>query len=242
MGLPVLTVPTFDVTVPSINKKIKCRPFLVKEEKILLLSLNSEDENEIYNAVKQIINNCIVDKQNIDIEDLAIFDLEYILLKLRARSKGEAVRLKFNGIAESECEECRKEKYVTINLSNVEIKKFPNHTNNIKLTDDIGIIMGYPKFKTLQTNISRESDIGTIIDSVIECIEKIYDKDNVYSKKDLTVQELNEFVESLQSTQFDKLYEFISTMPRIEYELDLSCEKCGRKDVQTISGLQNFFL
>jgi len=240
MALPTLTVPTFDVLVPSTNKTIKCRPFLVKEEKILLMALESADENESVNAVKQILNNCIVDLKQHEIENFAIFDLEYIFLKIRSRSKGEKVQINYKGIEDAECEECRKTKTYTIDLNKVEIIKDPDHALKIPITDDIGVMMRYPAFSLVE-KLDKGTETEIMFDLVKTCIESIYDKENVYLIKDYSAEDTEKFIESLTSEQLERIFKFFLTMPRIEYVLDLGCEKCGRKEVQVLTGLNRFF-
>lgn len=244
MPLPIIDVPTFDLTIPSTDKNIKCRPFLVKEEKILLMALETRNEREILNAIKQVVNNCIIDFNGHDLDKIASFDYEYIILKLRARAKGEVLKIQYKGLEDVECEECKKPKVISIDLNLVEVKKNKNHTNKIQLTDDIGVTMTYPKLTYINDLIDTQTKDDALRNFllVVNCIENIYDKENVYTKKEVGQKDIEEFVEKLTSEQFDKLYEFIITMPRLEHEIDLTCQTCGRKETQVISGLHNFFL
>jgi len=243
MSFPVLSVPTFELTVPSTKKPIRCRPFLVKEEKVLLMALEAGDERQSVEVVKQILTNCIVDLKEHSIEELALFDLEYIFLKVRSKSKGEVVRLKFSGIEKSECEECKKPKQIAINLNDIEVKFNPDVTPNIEITNEVGVIMKYPRYSLVEklNKDKSEENVELIFKLIRMCIESVYDKDMVYPAADITDEEYEKFIDSLTPEQFEKMSAFILNMPQIECEVDLSCSKCGRKDVQTIKGLQSFF-
>jgi len=245
MAFVKLNVPTFDVVVPSTNKTLKCRPYLVGENKILLTALESDSPKEMTDAVKQIINNCVVDWKGHVLEDLAIFDLEYIFLRIRAKAKGEKIRVRFNPIEGSDCEECKKPKTITVDLEKLEIRKDKNHTNRLQLTDELILEMTYPKYQFIGDLVKKDAaktgEIEVLFDMIKACMVNVFDKDSVFEVKDATNEEITEFLEKLDDVQFHKILEFFATMPRVEYTVDLSCEKCGRKDVQTIMGLQSFF-
>ena len=245
MTLPIsLVTPTFDVVVPSTKKKIKCRPFLVKENKILLAASESKDPEEILNATKQMFANCILDWNGHKLENLAIFDFEYILLKIRCRSKGEVATLAFGGLVDSECAECRKDKVIKIELDKIEIKYNENNSKKVELTEEVGMIMKYPKYTLAFDMIkagqkSQSSEV--FFDLIYDCIESLYDKDNVYEIKDMEKSEIIEFVDSFTSEQMEKVQKFFDTLPTIEHEVDLGCKTCGREEKQTIRGLASFF-
>ena len=242
MVLPILNAPTFDVKVPSTGKTIKCRTLCVKENKLLLMALEANDEKETVNALKQIFKNCIIEPRGHKIDNLAVFDFEYIFLKIRSKSKGEIVTLKYNGIENSECEECKKPKIVNINLSSIEVKKNPEHSLKIQLTDDVGVKMKYPQFNIFEKISNTVESVELYFDLIKNCIECIYDgSDQVYDVKDIPVEEFDTFLDSLTAEQFEKIIKFFETMPVIEYEIDLGCKTCGREDKQVIRGLQNFF-
>jgi len=245
MAFAKINIPTFDVVVPSTNKSIKCRPYLVGENKILLSALESNNPKETTEAVKHIINNCVVDWKGQSLEELAIFDLELIFLKIRAKAKGETIKVRFNPIENAECEECKKAKVISIDLDKLEIHRNPEHTDKIKLTNELTLQMTYPKYQFIgdlvQKDSTKTSEIEVLFDLIKSCMVNVFDKDSVFEVKDATDKEITEFLERLDDKQFQKILEFFATMPRIEYTVDLSCEKCGRKDVQTITGLQSFF-
>ena len=237
-----LVAPTFDIVVPSTGKKIKARPFLVKENKILLTAMESSDPKEIIGATKQVLANCILDwgKEN-KLSALATFDFEYIFLKLRCRSKGEKVTISFRGVEESDCAECKKQKNVEIDLSTIEIKKDPAHTKKIALTNTVGIVMKYTNIEDAMEVSEKEQNAEAVFDLIVNSIESIYDTDKLFLAKDLTSEELNGFLESLTTEQFDKIQQFFETQPKLEHTIDLSCKECGRKEEYKVSGLQSFF-
>jgi hypothetical protein len=243
MSFPVLSVPIFELIVPSTKKPVKCRPFLVKEEKVLLMALEAGNEKQSIEVVKQILTNCIVDLKGHTIDEFALFDLEYIFLKIRSKSKGEVVRLKFSGIENSECEECKKPKQIAINLNEIEVKFDPDMKPTIQITDEVGVMMKYPRYSIVEklNKDKAEENVELVFKLIRMCVESVYDKDTVYPAADITDEEYEKFIDSLTPEQFEKMSAFILNMPQIECEVDLSCSKCGRKDVQTIKGLQSFF-
>jgi len=245
MALPRITTPKYQLTLPSTGNVLNYRPFLVKEEKILLLALETEKEETIMNAVADIIDSCVSEKVNA--KTLPMFDLEYIFLQLRAKSKGEEIDL------EIECQECKNPISFNVNLMNVGVKTEKEHTNKIELTDNIGIIMKYPSIESkigMEENGS-DSDVEMIFTSLVSCLETIWDKDSTYPAKDHTKEELHEFFESLPDTEFQKIKEFFNTMPKLSHEVELKCnfktgkgkdkKVCGWKDKKVLEGLQSFF-
>tara|TARA_Y100000034_G_scaffold19482_1_gene22003 strand:- start:414 stop:1109 length:696 start_codon:yes stop_codon:yes gene_type:complete len=230
MVLPKVATPKYSLKLPSNGKTIKYRPFLVKEEKILLMAVESEDEKEISNAVKEIIKNCI-DDDDVNIDDLAVFDVEYLFLNLRSKSVGESVKLKIP------CKNCENECNITINLSEVNVEQVEGHTNKIQLNDEIGIIMKYPNFGITEIdNIANDP-----LRVVNFCVDQIYDSKSVYHAKDSTEEELTEFIESLNQEQFKKIQDFFETMPKIKKEVKYVCPKCEKEGNMVIEKLQDFF-
>lgn len=245
MSLPKIDLPTFELTLPSNNKKIRFRPFLVKEEKILLMAMESEKEKDIMDATKQIINNCSLDPINVD--DMPLFDVEYFFLNLRARSVNEIIeaRYKCNNIVtdKDEQKECSNILKLDINLLEISIPKNPNHSSKISLSKDIGVQMRYPKMSLLESNqsINNVSSIEYAFNYIADCIEYIYDKETVYYSKDVDKKEIITFIESLTSDQFKKIEEFFDTIPKLEKTFDIKCEKCGFDHKIVMEGLQSFF-
>jgi hypothetical protein len=245
MSLPKITTPLFELTLPSNGTTVKYRPFLVKEQKILLLALESSDQNAIMGAVKQIVNNCAVEP-NVDVEKMPMFDLEYFFLRLRAKSIGEDVELNlrhptgFNS-KEVQCDGVTPGK---VNLLDVEVEKTISHTDKIILDEEnqIGIKFKYPDGE-MSTSIETENknDMELATEAIINCIEYIFDKDNVYRKEDSTKQELLDFIDNLQQEQYLKLSQFFDTMPKLKHKVKWKCTKCQCEDEITLEGLVNFF-
>ena len=244
MGLPTIAVPEYELTLPSTEKKIKYRPFLVKEEKILLIALESEDQTNILNAIKTIIDACIFG-DTLKASEMPTFDLEYIFLQLRAKSKGEVIDLKY------ECPKCKTELEVNLNTEDIQVTKKDEHTNTIKLNEELGVVMKYPTIE-MQHMIQdmqeqKKSEVEGLFSLVTKCIDYIYDKDNTYPLKDHTEKEVNDFIDSLTDEHFQKISKFFETMPVLQHEFQLKCTKkkkektCSYKETITLSGLQSFF-
>ena len=233
MALPKLATPTYELEIPSSKDKLTYRPFLVKEEKILLLANESEEESETINAIKQIINNCTFEKLNVD--SLALFDLEYIFLRIRAKSVGEIVSLK------QLCSDDN-ETYPDVSLDLEEVNvDFPvNNTNKIELTDTVGILMRYPKFSLVKLSTDG-SETEYIFKMIKECIDQIYDGDMIHERTDFNEQELDEFLESLSSEHFKLLQEFFETMPKLKHEVKFKNPKTKKQNKMTLEGMQSFF-
>ena len=243
MALPTIAVPKYQLKIPSSGKEVSYRPFLVKEEKILLIAMESDKEEEMTTAIKDIIHNCVY--EDLDVKNMPMFDIEYIFLQLRAKSKGEIVDLSF------ECGKCKKPISIQVDLSKIEITRTEGHNIKIPLSDDVGVIMKYPSMD-IQKVISKEnSDVENVFTTISFCIESIWDKETVYASKDHTREELNEFMESLPDDSFKKIQNFFDTVPVLKHELELKCTSkngksknasiCGWKGTETLEGLGSFF-
>jgi hypothetical protein len=246
MALPKIDVPTYETTLISSGKKVKYRPFLVKEQKLFLMAAQSDDEKETVDVVKQVLNNCII--TDIDIESLPTFDLEYLFMKLRARSVGEVVNLKYNcnnTVKDDKGEDkvCGGLVKFDLNLLEIEPTRNEEHNNKIEITDKLGIVMKYPTLGMVKNfdNLQNES-IDTIIEIIVGCIDFIYDADQMYYAKDSTKEELMEFVDNLQQDDLEKIQKFFTTMPKISKPLDFKCGKCGYEEKIVVEGIQNFFV
>lgn len=231
MALPKIDQPIFELTIPSSKTKVKMRPFLVKEEKLLMMGLEAGDSKSISDSLKQVITNCSLDEVNVD--KLASFDLEYIFLKLRAHSISEVVELKF------QCE-CSESMPFEVDLNTIAIKEQDDHTNNIKLTDSIGIIMKYPTINDIG-RAGSDSKLDETFDLIIGCMESIYDDNQVYAIADQTIAETKSWLETLNKEHYLKIREFFETMPKIKYETNLECPSCKKESHVEIEGLNNFF-
>ena len=250
MGLPTIAVPQYTLTIPSSGKEVKFRPFLVREEKILLLAMESEDQKQIVEATKTIIENCLYTDMNID--DMPAFDLEYVFLQLRGKAKGEVVELKYT------CPKCEGEIPVAINLDDIKVIKHKEHTNDIKLVDNLGIIMKYPTLpvqEKLAELTKDKSAIEGLFETIVHCVDCIYDSENTYPSKDHTPKEIYDFLESLTDEQFQKIARFFDTIPVLKHDIELKCpnkskgkgkekdrKDCGYKEQLTLEGLGSFFV
>lgn len=237
MALPKLKIPLFDVTIPSTQKDAKYRPFLVKEEKILLMAQTGSSKMEIINALKQVINNCIVmtDGTHLDIDTLTTFDLEYLFLKIRSKSVDNMVTLKFHD------HEDNKDYDFTVSLDDITIKVEPDHTNKVKVDEEVGIILKYPTAGLAgKVSASNMTDAETSIFMIKECIEQIYDADNVYLASEATPAELDEFVDSLNVKAFEGIQKFFETMPKLYHKIEYTNSK-GTDRVIELTTLEDFF-
>ena len=248
MGLQTIAVPEYTLTIPSSGKEVKYRPFLVKEEKILLLAMESEKTEEIITATKTIIENCVYG--DINVEEMPTFDIEYIFLQLRAKAKGEVLDLKYK------CPKCELEIPININIDDIKvITNDKEHTKDIKLTEELGVMMKYPNL-SLQSKIAQAAtdkpEIEGLFETMTACIDYIYDKETTYPAKDHTEKEMTDFLESLTDTQFQKLSKFFETAPALRHEVELHCKhkvkgkgkekkECGYKEKITLEGLNSFF-
>lgn len=242
--LPKIDVPVYTVDLPLSKQKIRYRPFLVKEEKILLMAMESEDEKTIIDSIKQVVNNCCLDE--IDINDLPILDLEFFFLNLRSRSVGEVVDLQYkcnNDIKNEDGIENKCNNLVKLQVNLLDIKPIfeEKHTNKIELSSNLGMVMRYPNFKML-TEIDSENEVEKIIKIIVNCIDYIYDNENIYYKKDIEEQEMIEFIDSMTKEQFQKVQDFFDSIPKIKKNLNFKCNKCGYKEDIEIEGIQSFFV
>ena len=236
MALPKLTTPTYELEVPSTDTKISYRPFLVKEEKILMIAMESKDNAQIINAVKDIVSSCTFDK--LDVGTMPMFDVEYIFLNIRAKSVGEVSKLKVL------CPDDKKTyANVEVDLTKVEVQVDEGHTNKIELTDDMGIIMTYPSMKSFQDLGIQNIDSKNMLDVVGACILQIYEEkgEKIYEGKDQTKKELTEFIENLNSKQFKNVQDFFATMPKLKHDIMVKNPKTKKESKLTLTGLNDFF-
>ena len=238
MPLPKLNTPTYELTLPSSNRKVKYRPFLVKEEKILLIAMESEDEKEMQNAVKQILKNCILTR-GISVDKLAVFDIEYLFLNIRGKSVGEDIKL--NVVCpDDEVTEVE----VSVNVEDVKIQKSDNHDSVIQLTDQVAIVMKYPSMEMfVKNNITGENQqkVDTIFDMTIDCISQVVEGEDVLEAKSFSKKEMLEFVETFDTQQFQKIQDFFETMPKLSHKIKVLNPKTNVKSEVVIEGLSSFF-
>lgn len=236
MGLPIQATPIYTLIIPSSKKQLKYRPFLVKEEKSLLIAYQSEDEIIMVDTIKKIIKDCALSEINVD--QLATFDIEYIFTQLRAKSIGEFVELIFK----CHCVEPNVEIKVDFDISKIEVLFPEDHTNNIVLFDNIGIKMKYPTLDVIKEiqNI-HQNDAEQMFNIIIQCIDYIFDDKQIFAAKDQNIDELKTFIENLTTVQFKNIQKFFETMPRIKKEVEYQCPRCEKHHQYTLEGLSNFF-
>ena len=236
MALPTMDLPTYDLEVPSTKKKIKVRPFLVKEEKVLLMALESENEENIRGAVQNLLKSCI--QSRIKLENLATFDLEYIFLNIRAVSVGEIVEINVT---------CQDDNETTVrynlNLTDVKVTFPKGHSNKIMLTKDTGVIMKYPSFDRFVDSqfANKEVTEDTVLEIIAESIDQIFQGEEVFDESTTTPKEFKEFVESLTNAQMEKLQKFFETSPKLEHKFKVRNPNTDVESDYTISGLAAFF-
>jgi len=236
MALPKLTTPTYELEVPSTDEKISYRPFLVKEEKILLIAMESGKNEDITNAIKQIVSECTFNK--LQLGTMPMFDIEYIFLNIRAKSIGEVSKLRLL------CPDDKKTYAdVEINLEEVQVQVDEEHTNKIELTDDMGMIMTYPTIDSFMETGIQTVSASNMLDVIGSCILQIYEQkgEKVYEGKDQTKKELNEFIEQLNTNQFKKVQKFYDTMPKLKHKVKIKNPKTKKTSEITLQGLNDFF-
>lgn len=235
MALPKLDTPRYEMIVPSTGNKVVYRPYLVKEEKILMLAMESNDQGQMIRALKDVIRSCTED--TLDTETLALFDLEYIILKLRGKSVGETTEV---GLS---CKSCEARNDVPVDLESVKVDVPPKSKRKIKLTDKIGIMMKYPSVNTvIDADMSADNmSVDKVFDVIVSCIDSIYSNDEIFDASEQSAEELKEFLESLNTEQFSKVKKFIEEMPTATMTIDFVCGKCSEQNTQEVRGLGNFF-
>jgi Zn finger protein HypA/HybF involved in hydrogenase expression len=237
MSLPMNTTPSYTLEIPSTKTKVKYRPFLVREEKALLIAQQSEDPEVMINTLKEVIAGCI--KDDIDVDSLATFDLEYLFTQIRSKSVGEEIELIFP------CTHCNDEKAkvkIKFDLTNIKVQTPDNHTKKVELFGDVGVMMKYPTIEVIDKIESLNSnDIDAVFGVVAGCIDYIYDSSEIYYAKEQTKDELMEFLNNLTSDQFAKIQEFFQTMPKLKQEVDYKCPVCGADNHTVLEGLASFF-
>ena len=236
MALPKVNTPTYELAVPSTDEKVKYRPFLVKEEKILLIAMEAQEQSGILNAVKDIVKSCTFDK--FDVRKAPIFDIEYIFLNIRAKSVGEVSTVNLR------CPDDNETFVQTeIDLTKVDVQITEGHTNKIELTDEMGMIMTYPTLDSFSDS-TTVINASNMLDVIASCVSQIYDKkgEDVYDAKDSTKQEIVDFLESLNSKQFLEIQKFFDTMPKLTHTVTIENPETKVKSDITLTGLNDFFL
>lgn len=239
MPLPKINTPTYELELPSTGKKIKYRPFLVREEKILIMALESEDMKQITNAIIQILSDCI-QTRGVKVADLSTFDIEYLFLNVRAKSVGETVEVNVtcpdDGVTTVEME---------IAIDDIKVQKNKNHKNIIKLDDNLSMKLKYPSIdqfveNNFETN-EETSDVNKSLDMITSCIDMIYDEEESWSASDCTKKELSEFLEQLNTKQFKEIETFFTTMPKLSHTIKVTNPNTKVKSDVVLEGLASFF-
>lgn len=237
MALPMSNTPTYTLTIPSIKKEVKYRPFLVREEKALMIAQQSEDPMVMVNTLKDVIKSCVVGEFNA--EELATFDLEYIFTQLRAKSVGETVDLIFP------CDVCEDEKarvQISFDITKLQVETLPDHDSKVHLFGDVGVVMKYPTMQVLKKLQNLDTNnLDDLFKIVAECIDYIYQGNELFYGKEQSQEELLEFINNLSSEQFAKIQKFFETMPRLKQEVNYNCPVCGKSHHKVLEGLQSFF-
>lgn len=234
MSLPILETPKYNLIIPSTGKKVEYRPFLVKEEKILLMAQESNTQEEMLLAMKDIIQSCLFNKVNAD--ELTTFDLEYIFLKLRSKSVGETASVKIP------CDHCEEFNPVEINIDDVEITSMEQEPN-VMLTDKIGITLRHLRLKDVDNLVKKKksSAADQVIDTIIASIDTVFTEETVNRMEEATYEEASTFVNSLNRSQISKIENFISNAPKTKLDVSFCCEKCQKENEIEITGIQSFF-
>lgn len=239
MALPKIDTPTYTLDLPLSKKQVLFRPFLVKEQRNLMMALEDDTKETVERNIKQILTNCTL-STDIDIDELPVTDIEYYFINLRARSVGEIVENKYictNTVGESQC---NNKMEVKLNLLEIQVD-MPEQPDIIKLTDTMAIKLHYPKFSVVSKMVKKESAVDMAFNVIIESIDYIFDGQQYYYATDSTTEELTEFVESLNQEQFSKLEAFFENLPKIKKHIDMKCGKCGFDHSMDIEGIENFF-
>ena len=236
MTLPKITTPTYELELPSSDEKVKFRPFLVKEEKILLIAVENDSQEEMLNAIKQIIKNCTFDK--IDVEKMPLFDLEYIFLQLRAKSIGEISKFRIL------CPDDKKTYAdVEIDLTKVTVEVDDGHDNKIIIDDkkQLGIVLSYPSVALFKNVNLIGNTVKDVFELIVQCVDHIFEGEKIYPAKDMKEKEITQFIDDLPQKAFSKVRNFFATMPRIKHEVEIENPKTKVKSKVVLQGLQDFF-
>ena len=241
MALPKIDVPTFLIDLPVSKKQIKYRPFLVKEQRNLLMAMESSDASTIQQSVKDILHNCTL-TEGIDIEKLPIIDVEYYFINLRAKSVGEIVESRYKCNNEVNDVECGNIMESEINLLDIKVKMNNEISPEIKLDSKLTVKLKYPEFSIVENSLKYDNINEVTFNMIAQSIEYIYDGEQFYYAKESTTKELLEFVESMNQEQFAKVEEFFNNLPKLKETLDITCNKCGFHHHIDVEGLESFFV
>ena len=237
MPLPKISTPTYEMVLPSSNRKIKYRPFLVKEEKVLIIALESQDQTQIANAIKDILSSCILTKGT-KVDKLSTFDIEYLFLNVRGKSIGEKIEVMVT------CPDDEKTQVpMSIDIDSIKVNKSKDHKSDIKLDDQYTLKMRYPSLNEfIKTNFSGDGvQVDDTFDLIASCIDQVYSEEESWASQDCTHKEMVEFLEQLNSSQFKEIESFFNTMPKLSHTVKVKNPNTGVESDVVLEGLQNFF-
>ena len=240
MALPTITVMKHELTIPSTGQKIHFRPFLVKEEKILMMAMQSGETKDMIKALNDIIKNCV--EGEIDTSKLAIFDVEYIFLQLRARSIGDKIEINYSE-PDILCEKKKDQPCIfeiDLDLNEIQIERDDKHKSLVDITDNIKVKLNYPELENAES-VGSMDNVEGMFKLIASSIDYIMDGEEMHKTTDYTEQEVNDFLNSLSSDQFKSITSFFETMPRISKEVNGKCSLCGNEQTKVLSGMQDFF-
>jgi hypothetical protein len=240
MALPKIDTPVYEVTLPLSKKNIQFRPFLVKEQKNLMMAMEADDSETIERNIKQVLHNCTL-TENVEINKLPVTDIEYYFLQLRARSVGETVENKYVCTNIVDDKECGNRMEASFNLLEIEVEVNSNIKDTIMLTDKIAIKLKYPEFSIVEKLKKKDSAVEVAFEIIVDSIEYIFDGEQYYYANETPKEELMQFLESLNQDQFSKLEEFFNNLPKMNKTLEIKCNKCGFDHSIAMEGLESFF-
>ena len=233
MALPKLDSPVYELEQPSTGEKIKYRPFLVKEQKTLMIAQESEDDKQVKEALAGLISNCTFSE--IDPYKVPLFDIEFLFLRIRGKSVGETVDLSLL------CPDDNKTRVnKSINLEEIGVNMKVGHTNEIEITDKIKMIMRYPTLNDME-DVDEPTELGSVFPMILRCVHEIHDGEKIYNRVDMSEKDLEEFIDSLTGEQFEKVGEFFETMPKVQHSIEVTNPKTNKKGEVVIEGIQSFF-
>lgn len=247
MTLPKIDLPTHEFEMPSTGKKIKFRPFLVKEQKILLMALEAGKENDIMSAIKQIVTNCVTEK-DFDVDEMSSFDMEYFFIHLRARSIGEKVQLNFKCKNIVDDKECGNNMQMEHDILSAIVEKAPNHSKTIFFSKNVGVSMKYPSMKMAENLILKTkaksknfSETEMALDMIVDCVDYFFKGEEIYYINEMSRDEVKDYIENIPKTSLDEIELFFQTIPSVKSVVEHKCEKCGFDHKIPLEGMINFF-
>ena len=235
MALPKLDTPTYRLTIPSTREEIEYRPFLVKEQKLLMMAQESEDERQVIDTVGKLVSSCTFEK--IDSDNSPLFDIEYVFLKIRGKSVGEKIKLNLT------CPDDEKTQVETeIDLEDVSVQMAADHTNEIQITDTVKMFLKYPILKNMKSVASDYSQTKQVFEVLSQCIHEIHFGEQVFNRVDISKKDINEFIDQLTSGQFDKILDFFNTMPKLRHVIPVTNPKTKVESEVVVEGLASFLV